>query len=113
MAIAGVGGLTLPEPVVDCVRTGSIPLRSHEEESVATMLRVSKLALFGLVIGAVAGSSSTARAQGMSVDAKRGKLLWEKKSCDACHSIGHGLKKWLKNDRRDAGERFRGAAADR
>jgi len=60
------------------------------------MIPISKLALLGLVLGALAGSSSAARAQ-------------------ACHSIGHGrragpdllgvtnrrsaawLRKWLKN----------------
>jgi cbb3-type cytochrome oxidase cytochrome c subunit len=82
------------------------------------MIRISKLALFGLVIGAIAGSTSTARAQGMTVDdnlAKRGKSLWLGRSCDGCHSIGKGrragpdllgvterrdaawLKRWLKN----------------
>ncbi len=82
------------------------------------MTRISKLALFGLVIGAMAGSSSAAQAQGMRVDpnlAKRGKALWLSRGCDACHSIGKGrragpdlagvtsrrsgawLRKWLHN----------------
>ncbi len=82
------------------------------------MTRISKLALFGLVIGAMAGGSSAAQAQGMKVDAnlaKRGKALWLSRGCDACHSIGKGrragpdllgvtsrrsgawLRKWLHN----------------
>ena len=83
-----------------------------------SMIRVSKLALFGLVIGAMAGTSSNARAQGMKVDenlAKRGKMLFVTRSCDGCHGIGRGrragpdllgvtdrrskawLERWLKN----------------
>jgi len=82
------------------------------------MIRSSKLSLLVLVIGALAGSSSIARAQSMTVDenlAKRGKSLWLAKGCDGCHSIGKGrragpdllgvterrdmawLKRWLKN----------------
>ena len=82
------------------------------------MIPISKLALLGLVLGALAGSSSAARAQGMTVNptlAARGKTLFLTRSCDACHSIGHGrragpdllgvtnrrsaawLRKWLKN----------------
>jgi len=57
------------------------------------MIRLSKLALFGLVMGAIASSSSVARAQGMRADAnlvKRGSQLWKSRSCDGCHSIGKG-----------------------
>ncbi len=82
------------------------------------MNHMSKFALFGLVIGVMAGSSSVARAQGMSINpnlAKRGRELWMSRSCDACHTIGKGrragpdlldvtsrrstewLTKWLKN----------------
>lgn len=82
------------------------------------MIRISKLALFGLVFGALVGFSSTARAQGMSIDdnlVKKGKSLWLARSCDGCHSIGKGrragpdllglterrdaawLKRWLRN----------------
>jgi protein SCO1 len=87
---------------------------------VAMKNHMSKLALFGLVMGAMAGSSSAARAQGMTVNpnlAKRGRELWMSRSCDACHTIGKGrragpdlldvtsrrstewLTKWLKNTR--------------
>jgi protein SCO1/2 len=80
----------------------------------------SKFALLGLVMGALAGSSSVASAQGMSINpnlAKRGKELWANRSCEGCHSIGKGrragpdlldvtsrrstewLTKWLKNTR--------------
>jgi cbb3-type cytochrome oxidase cytochrome c subunit len=79
---------------------------------------MSKLALFGLVIGAMAVSSSAARAQEMASNpnlVKRGKELWASRGCEGCHSIGKGrragpdllgvtsrrstewLKKWLKN----------------
>jgi len=80
------------------------------------MTRISKLALFSLVIGALTGGSSTARAQGTDPNlVKRGRDLWFTRSCDACHSIGKGrragpdlmgvterrsgawLRKWLKN----------------
>jgi cytochrome c2 len=45
-------------------------------------------ALFGLVVGVMVGSSSVAQAQ----EAARGKELWLSRSCDACHSIGGGLR---------------------
>lgn len=82
------------------------------------MIRTSKLALFTLVIAALAGASSVAEAQGLTVDAnlaKRGKTLWQNRGCAACHSIGKGrlagpdlagvterrsvdwLTRWLKN----------------
>lgn len=82
------------------------------------MNHMSKFALFGLVMGALAGISSAASAQGMSINpnlAKRGKELWASRSCEGCHSIGKGrragpdlegvtsrrsnewLTKWLKN----------------
>ncbi len=80
------------------------------------MTRISKLALFSLVIGALTGGSSAARAQGTDPNlVKRGRDLWFTRSCDACHSIGKGrragpdlmgvterrsgawLRKWLKN----------------
>jgi len=51
------------------------------------MIRISRLALVGLVIGAIAGSSSVARAQG---NVKRGSEVWKSRSCDGCHSIGKG-----------------------
>ena len=82
------------------------------------MIRSSKLALLGLVVAALAGFSSVAEAQGITVDAnlaKRGKTLWQNRGCMGCHSIGKGrlagpdlagvterrsmdwLKRWLKN----------------
>ncbi len=82
------------------------------------MKHMSKLALFGLVFGVMAGSNSAARAQGMPVNpnlAKRGRELFLIRSCDACHGIGKGrragpdllgvtdrrsqewLRKWLKD----------------
>lgn len=81
------------------------------------MNHTSKFALVGLVIGAMAVSTS-ARAQEMASNpnmVKRGKEVWMSRSCDACHSIGKGrragpdlsgvtsrrsmewLKSWLKN----------------
>jgi cytochrome c2 len=87
-------------------------------KGVVSMNHMSKFALFGLVIGAMAGISSVASAQGMSINpnlAKRGRELWLSRSCEACHSIGKGrragpdlldvttrrstewLTKWLKN----------------
>jgi cytochrome c551/c552 len=53
----------------------------------------TRLAVFGMVVAAIAGVSSAAQAQGMSVDealAKRGKTLWQNRGCAACHSIGKG-----------------------
>jgi len=78
----------------------------------------TRLALFGVIVAAIAGISSAAQAQGFTVDAalaKRGKTLWQNKGCAACHSIGKGrmagpdllgvtdrrsvdwLKRWLAN----------------
>ncbi len=57
------------------------------------MIRTSKLAVVGLVALALAGVSSLAQAQGMTVDAnlaKRGKTLWQNRGCSGCHSIGKG-----------------------
>lgn len=57
------------------------------------MIRTSKLAVVGLVFAALAGVSSLAHAQGMTVDAnlaKRGKTLWQNRGCSGCHSIGKG-----------------------
>jgi len=85
---------------------------------VVSMIPISKLALLGLVLGGVAGISSGVRAQGMRANpalAERGKKLFLTRSCDGCHSIGHGrragpdllgvtdrrsaawLRRWLKN----------------
>jgi len=53
----------------------------------------TRLAVFGVVVAAIAGVSTAAQAQGMSVDealAKRGKTLWQNRGCAACHSIGKG-----------------------
>jgi len=82
------------------------------------MIPISKLALLGLVLGGLAGISSAVRAQGVTRDATlaaRGKALFLTRSCDGCHSLGHGrragpdllgvtnrrsaawLRKWLKN----------------
>jgi len=82
-------------------------------KGVVSMNHMSKFALFGLVMGAMAASSS---AQGINPNlAKRGRELWLSRSCDACHTIGKGrragpdlldvtsrrstewLTKWLKN----------------
>jgi cytochrome c2 len=55
------------------------------------MIRPSKYALSGLVIAAMVGLSSAARAQASNENqVKRGYDLWRDKSCDACHSIGGG-----------------------
>jgi len=84
------------------------------------MIRISKLGLCSLIVGALALSASLAQAQ-MNVDpalAKRGKSLFANKGCTACHTIGKTgkntaagpdlagvterrshdwLKRWLKN----------------
>jgi len=75
------------------------------------MIRISKLGLCTLIVGALALSASVAHAQ----DAKKGKSLYGSKGCGACHTIGKGrlagpdlkgvtdrrshdwLKKWLHN----------------
>jgi protein SCO1 len=56
------------------------------------MMRTSKLALFGLVVAALAGISTAAQAQ-MAVNAdlaKRGKMLFQNRGCTGCHSVGKG-----------------------
>jgi len=81
------------------------------------MIRISKLGLCGVLVGALVLTGSVAQAQ-MNVDpnlAKRGKSLFQSKGCTACHTIGKGklagpdligvtdrrshdwLKRWLKN----------------
>lgn len=90
------------------------------KRGVGSMIRPSKLARFGIVLGALALGSSFAYAQhsGVSVDpalAKRGKTVYASRGCEGCHSIGKGrragpdlagvterrseewLKKWLKD----------------
>jgi cytochrome c551/c552 len=75
------------------------------------MIRISKLGLCALVVGALALSASVAQAQ----DAKKGKSVYESRGCGACHTIGKGhlagpdlkgvtdrrsadwLKRWLHN----------------
>jgi cytochrome c551/c552 len=75
------------------------------------MIRISKLGLCTLVVGALALSGSVAHAQ----DAKKGKSVYESRGCGACHTIGKGklagpdlkgvtdrrshdwLKRWLHN----------------
>src|SRR2546427_8412910 len=80
------------------------------------MIATSKLAVCGVVVGALLVGGSVAGAQ-MKVDpglAKRGKTLWMSRGCTGCHSIGKGkmsgpdllgvtdrrslswLKRWLK-----------------
>jgi cbb3-type cytochrome oxidase cytochrome c subunit len=84
------------------------------------MIRPSKLAWCGIVVGALALGSSFAYAQhsGVTVDpalAKRGKTVYTNRGCEGCHTIGKGrragpdlagvterrsedwLKKWLKD----------------
>jgi cytochrome c551/c552 len=82
------------------------------------MIRISKLGLCGVIVGALALSASLAQAQ-MNVDAslaKKGKTLFQNRGCMACHTIGKSgkmagpdlagvterrshdwLKRWLKN----------------
>ena len=81
------------------------------------MIRISKLGLCSVIVGALVLSGSLAQAQ-MNVDpnlAKRGASLFKSKGCTACHTIGKGrlsgpdlagvtdrrshdwLKRWLKN----------------
>ncbi len=77
------------------------------------MMRTSQFALFALVVGAMVGSSAVA--QSKAPNAARGKALWFSQGCDACHSIGSGVragpdlqgvterrtKEWLKKWLRD------------
>ena len=82
------------------------------------MIRISKLGLCGLIVGALALTGSLAQAQ-MNVDpalAKKGKAVFANKGCGACHTVGKAgqmagpdlagvtvrrshdwLKRWLKN----------------
>src|ERR1041384_5275946 len=82
------------------------------------MIRISKLGLCSVIVGALAFSASVAQAQ-MNVDAalaKKGKSLFQTRGCMACHTIGKAgkmagpdlagvterrshdwLKRWLKN----------------
>lgn len=56
------------------------------------MIRTSKLALCGVVVGALVMGASVARAQGqMKVDAalaKRGQFLFQSRGCTGCHAFG-------------------------
>jgi len=82
------------------------------------MIRISKLALCTLIVGALVFSGSVAHAQMRRVDpnlAKRGKTLFTNRGCYTCHTIGKGrlagpdllgvterrshdwLKRWLKD----------------
>ena len=59
------------------------------------MIRTSRLALCGLVLGALVVSGAVAQAQqkSMTVDpalAKQGKSLFQKKGCNGCYTIGKG-----------------------
>ena len=56
------------------------------------MIRTSHFALFAFVVGAMMGGSSAVQAQGTTAQVARGKSLWYSHSCDACHSIGGGLR---------------------
>jgi cytochrome c2 len=47
------------------------------------MMRISKLGLSGIILGALALSASVAQAQ----DAKKGKAIYTSKGCGACHTI--------------------------
>jgi cytochrome c551/c552 len=82
------------------------------------MIRISKLGLSGIIVGALALSGSLAQAQ-MNVDpnlAKKGKAIFTSRGCNACHTVGKNgkmagpdlagvterrshdwLKRWLKN----------------
>src|SRR5882724_11411148 len=81
------------------------------------MIRISKLGLCSLMVGALVFGGSVAQAQ-MNVDAnlaKKGASMFKSKGCTACHTIGKGklagpdlagvterrshdwLKRWLKN----------------
>jgi len=82
------------------------------------MIRISKVGLCSVIVGALAFSASVAQAQ-MNVDAslaKKGKALFQSRGCMACHTIGKSgkmagpdlagvterrshdwLKRWLKN----------------
>jgi cytochrome c551/c552 len=59
------------------------------------MIRPAKLALVGLVAGAMAVGSSVAHAQGsLRVDpnlASRGKVVYERNGCYVCHALGRVL----------------------
>ena len=78
------------------------------------MIRISKLALCSVIVGALAVSVSVSQAQAQDM-AKRGKKLFVDKGCNTCHTIGKGklagpdlagvtqrrttdwLKRWLKD----------------
>ena len=47
------------------------------------MIRISKLGLCAVIVGALALSASVAQAQ----DAKKGKAIYSSKGCGACHTI--------------------------
>jgi cytochrome c2 len=47
------------------------------------MIRISKLGLCAVIVGALALSASVAQAQ----DAKKGKAVYSSKGCGACHTI--------------------------
>ena len=86
-------------------------LQLFSKRGIDSMIRISKLGLCTLVVGALSLSASVAHAQ----DAKKGKSVYESKGCGACHSIGKGklagpdlkgvtdrrshdwLKRWLHN----------------
>jgi cytochrome c551/c552 len=58
------------------------------------MTRPAKLALVGIVAGALGLGTSVAQAQGMRVDANlaaRGKVVWERNGCYICHAFGRVL----------------------
>jgi len=80
------------------------------------MIRLSKLALCSLIVGALVCGGSVAQAQKMDPNlAKRGKSLFTNRGCYTCHTIGKGkmagpdlagvtqrrshewLKRWLKD----------------
>lgn len=58
------------------------------------MIRPAKLALVGLIAGALALGTSVAQAQGLRVDASRaarGKVVYERNGCYVCHGMGRVL----------------------
>lgn len=48
------------------------------------MIRISKVGLCAIIVGALALSASVAQAQ----DAKKGKTVFANKGCGACHAVG-------------------------
>jgi len=54
-------------------------------KGVDSMIRISKLGLCAVIVGALAFGASVAQAQG---DAKKGKSVYSSKGCGACHAIG-------------------------